>query len=119
MANFGLSILNSQPNPIIVQQLLERMKIIESDNAALKDIPAEASLLSIKLCDRVVKLEADNIILRDQIGTLTAELTNLKQSIESFSDTFIEEVIEQLVGLDKIKDQHTEMVTKTEQKVKS
>ena len=92
MADVGLSILNSQPNPIIVQQLLDRMKKIESDNAALKDISTEASSLSIKLHDRVVKLEANNIILRDQIGILTTELTNLKQSTESFSDTFISEI---------------------------
>ena len=71
------------------------MKKIESDNAALKDIVVDASSLSLKLCDRVIKLEADNIILRDQIGTLMVELTNLKQSTESnikhFSDTFISE----------------------------
>ena len=58
------------------------------------------------------------IILTYQIGTLTAEFINLKQSTESFSDTFISEtamlksnieaVIEQLVGLDEIKDQHIE-----------
>ena len=85
MADLGLSILNSQPNPIIVQQLLDHMKKIESDNAALKDIATEASSLSIKLCDRVVKLEANNILLRDQIGILTTELTNLKQSTENLS----------------------------------
>lgn len=122
-----------QPDPFTFQQLLERMQKIESDNAALKNIAVDASSLSLKLCDRVVKLEADNILLRDQIGTMSAELTNLKLSIESniqhFSDTFISEtamlksnieaVIEQLVGLDKIKDQHTEMVAKTEQQVKT
>ena len=107
------------------------MQKLESDNVALKDIVVDAS--SLKLCDRVVRLEADNIVLKDQIGTLSAELTNLKLSTESniqhFSDTFISEttmlksnieaVIEQLVGLDKMKDQHTEMVAKIEQKVKS
>lgn len=82
-----------QPDPFTFQQLLERMQKIESDNAALKNIVVDASSLYLKLCDRVVKLEADNILLRDQIGTLTAELTNLKLSTDSnihhFSDTFI------------------------------
>ena len=65
MADLGLSTLNPQPDPFTVHQLLDRMKKIESDNAALKDIVVDASSLSLKLCDRVVKLEADNILLRD------------------------------------------------------
>ena len=54
MADLGLPTLNPQPDPFTVQQLLDRMKIIESDNAALQDIVVDASSLSVILCDRVV-----------------------------------------------------------------
>lgn len=73
-----------------------------------------------RLCDRVLKLENDNILLKEQVSVLTAEIANLKQStvsntikIQHFSDTFISEtarlksnieVIEQLDGIDKIKE---------------
>ena len=93
-----------------------------------------------RLCDRISKLESDNLLLKEQVASLSAELltatTSISARFQSFSDTFttntaglqtsIRSVISQLEELDSIKEQqasiaakHSSLVSETELKVKS
>ncbi len=94
------------------------------------------------LCDRIPKLESDNVQLREQISSLSITISELKGATTSntsrfhcFSDTFAKEtaglqanissIITQLEGLDAIKEQqsiiaakHSSLISDTKQKVK-
>ena len=95
------------------------------------------------MCDRIAKLESDNVQLREQVSSLSITISKLKCATTSntawfqcFSDTFANEIaglqtsissiIAQLEGLDAIKEQqsviaakHSSFISDTEQKVKS
>ena len=96
-----------------------------------------------RLCDRISKLESDNIQLREQVSSLSITISELRcattsnaDQFQRFSDTFTNEtaglqtnissIIAQLEGLDAIKEQqsviaakHSSLISDTEQKVKS
>ena len=96
-----------------------------------------------RLCDKVTKLDVDNLYLKEQIISLNGTISELRTTttsnlplIQRFSDTFTSEttnlqanihsIIEQLEGIDTIKEQqfviaakHSSLVSETEQKVKS
>ena len=117
------------PHPATLQQIVDRLTLLEKDNAALKVTTLSLSTISQGLLVQLQKYESVNQTLQDTIHSLSQSLNDLNQQvvansscIQDLSETFttqttgitkdINSIIEDFGDMGNLKNKQADLVNK-------